>query len=226
MSRWMVLVQEYCPHIRHIPGKTNILADVLSRDCDVKVVSEGQAEDEVLVKQIHLVMSRDPNTNLWTGTPWQDRSLAFEQQRDPFIAPIVDSLDKQCDKTEDEVNISAYFMDEEILYKFITVTRLRVQQKLSVCCVPKIYLEASCRMIHQFTNHAAFDRCLIQAQKLIYHPDLKSMFKVSNQSVTELHSGQGKIGQHTAIPCTDSESAFWGHTHRLHGTSSCTHSVK
>ena len=177
MSRWMVLVQEYCPHIRHIPGKTNILADVLSRDCDVKVVSEGQAEDEVLVEQIHLVMSRDTNTNLWTGTPWQDESLAFEQQRDPFFAPILESFDRQCDKTEDDVNLSAYFVDEEILYKFIIITRLGVQQKLSVCCVPKIYLEASCRMIHQFTNHAAFDRCLIQAQKLIYHPDMKACLK-------------------------------------------------
>ena len=62
-------------------------------------------------------MSRDPNTNLWTGTPWQDESLAFEQQRDPFFAPILESFDKQCDKTEDNVNLSAYFIDEEILYK-------------------------------------------------------------------------------------------------------------
>ena len=79
MSRWMVLIQEYQPLIRHIPGKQNVLADVLSRNCDVEVISEGQAEDETLVEEINLVMSRDPTTRSWSGTPWQDENLALEQ---------------------------------------------------------------------------------------------------------------------------------------------------
>ena len=40
MSRWMVLIQEFSPHIRHIPGRANTSADSLSRNCEVESVSK------------------------------------------------------------------------------------------------------------------------------------------------------------------------------------------
>ena len=173
MNRWMVLIQEYQPLIRHIPGKQNVLADVLSRNCDVEVVSEGQAEDETLVEEINLIMSRDPTTRLWSGTPWQDENIALEQQRDDYFGPIVDKLQNQCSKSNNNSELSTYFLDDSILYKFVTVNRLGVQMKLSVCCIPSVFLGASCMLIHQHSNHAALERCLLQANKLIYNPKLQ-----------------------------------------------------
>ena len=42
--------------------------------------------------------------------------------------------------------------------------------KLSVCCIPSVFLRASCILIHQHSNHAALDRCLLRENKLIYNP--------------------------------------------------------
>ena len=96
MARWLVLVQEFAPHIRHIPGKANILADSLSRYCDVDSVSKDRAEDEVLADAIALTMVRDKKYKLWYNAPWQDESLAAEQSKDKFFAP-----DNQSDERKD-----------------------------------------------------------------------------------------------------------------------------
>ena len=69
MSRWMVLIQEFSPHIRHIPGRANTLADSLSRNCEVESVSKEKAEDEVLAEAIALTMVRDEKSKLWQNTP-------------------------------------------------------------------------------------------------------------------------------------------------------------
>ena len=51
MARWFLLIQEFHPHVRHIPGKTNILADLLSRaGCPADSVKRQIPEDEILVE--------------------------------------------------------------------------------------------------------------------------------------------------------------------------------
>ena len=49
--------------------------------------------------------------------------------------------------------------------------------RFSVTCVPEVFLEAACRAIHKFTNHAAMDRAMVEAESLIYHPELSQYMK-------------------------------------------------
>ena len=49
--------------------------------------------------------------------------------------------------------------------------------RYSVCCVPEVFLEAACRVIQKFTTHAAVDRALVEAERLIYHPELTQYMK-------------------------------------------------
>ena len=147
MSRWMVLIQEFSPHIRHIPGRANILADSLSRNCEVETVSKEKAEDEVLAEAIALTMVRDEKSKLWLNAPWQDESLTMEQSKNKFFSPIVKQLKEMKVKIDHEIHndVSTYFMVGDILYKFVCNKRLEVPVRHTVCCVPDVFLAQSCR---------------------------------------------------------------------------------
>ena len=61
MARWFLLIQEFHPHVRHIPGKTNILADLLSRArCPADAEKSEIPEDEILVESLVQLKPRLP----------------------------------------------------------------------------------------------------------------------------------------------------------------------
>ena len=197
MARWLVLVQEFAPHIRHIPGKTNILADSLSRYCDVDAVSKERAEDEVLADAIALTMVRDEKSKLWINAPWQDESLATEQSKDKYFAPIIDRLNgRKCgDTLKEHDDLSTYFMVGNILYKFACHFRLEVPVRYAVCCVPDVFLKQSCQAIHKNLAHAAVERSILEAKKLVFNVNLESTMKQVISSCNECLRVKGRLKQ-------------------------------
>ena len=210
MSRWMVLIQEFSPHIRHIPGRANTLADSLSRNCEVESVSKEKAEDEVLAEAIALTMVRDEKSKLWQNTPWQDESLAMEQSKDKFFSPIVKQLKEMKVKFNQEIHddVSTYFMVGDILYKFVCNKRLEVPVRHTVCCVPDVFLAQSCRIIHKSLAHAAAERSILEAEKLIFNVNLKSTMKDVISSCEDCLKVKGRLKQSSLFSVPVAQEPF------------------
>ena len=202
MSRWMVLIQEFAPHIRHILGRTNILADSLSRNCDIESVFKERAGDEVLADAIVLTMVRDEKSKLWVNAPWQDPNgsmlrLAAEKSKDKFFSPIINQLrgKKVSDDQQIHDDLSTYFMVGDILYKFVCSVRLQIPVRHTVCCVPDPFLKESCQTIHRNLAHAAAERSILEAEKLIFNVNLKSIMEEVISSCNECLKVKGRLKQ-------------------------------
>ena len=61
--------------------------------------------------------------------------------------------------------------------RLLTITRLGKTTRLPVVCVPDKLIEAACRAIHIHSAHAATERALIEAERLIHYPQLKAEMK-------------------------------------------------
>ena len=197
MSRWMVLIQEFAPHIRHILGRANALADSLSRNCDIESVSKERAEDEVLADAIALTMVRDEKSKLWINAPWQDESLAAEQSKDKFFGPIINRMKgmKVSDDQQIHDDLSTYFMVGDIFYKFVCSVRLQIPVRQTICCVSDAFLKQSCQTIHRNLAHAAAERSILEAEKLIFNVNLKSTMKEVISSSNECLKVKGRLKQ-------------------------------
>ena len=194
MSRCIVLVvvQEYSPCIRHILGKSNLLADSLSRYCDVQEVFQIPLEDGVLVEDIALVTVRDERDKMWVR---QEETLASEQEKDPTFDPILTLLKIQKITNPQQIpkNMSSYFLQGDILYKFACSRQLENPVRYSVCSVSSVFFEASCMAIHKFTNHAAVERALVEHERLIYHPELSQCMKKEEKLCENCLQMKGKV---------------------------------
>ena len=66
MARWMLKIQAFTPIVKHLPGKQNLLADLLSRRNTMEELEEN-VEEEVRVEGVHAILARDPSTHLWVN---------------------------------------------------------------------------------------------------------------------------------------------------------------
>ena len=73
-----------------------------------------------LIETIALVAVRDERDKMWVNVPWQDESLAIEQEKDPTFGPIVTQLKQQ--KLSQSVttpdNLNSYFLQGDVLSIF------------------------------------------------------------------------------------------------------------
>ena len=88
MARWFLLIQEFHSHVRHIPGKTNILADLLSSaGCPADAVKSEIPEDEILVESlcaIEATLTKNNENTLYVNSPFQIAELTnTDQENNP-----------------------------------------------------------------------------------------------------------------------------------------------
>ena len=176
MARWMLRVQNFVPLVKHLPGKQNILADLLSRGCTINDL-ENATEAEVKIETVALVIARDPTTQLWINSPWDDLTLSKYQEKDPFFGSILGSLKSGTAPKKVIDDFSSYYLQGNVLYKVVNTERLGEQVRHSVICVPDHYLTEACKIVHVHSGHAAFDRSLKAAVKLIYNPRLEEVMR-------------------------------------------------
>ena len=181
MARWFLLIQEIYPHIRHIPGKTNILADLLSRaGYSAQTIKSETPEDEILIESLcamEATLSKNETGTLYVNSPFQITELANEQDNDPLLGPIKTALINIRAKDNLPSGLSSYFLEDDVLHKTLTITQLGNTTRLPVVCVPDKLIKAACRAIHIHSAHAATKRALIEAERLIHHPQLKAEMK-------------------------------------------------
>ena len=121
----------------------------------------------------------------------------MEQSKDKFFSPIVRQLKEMKVKVDQEIHddVSTYFMVGDILYKFVCNKRLEVPVRHAVCCVPDVFLAKSCRIIHKSLAHAAAERSILEAEKLIFNVNLKSTMKEVISSCEDCLKVKGRLKQ-------------------------------
>ena len=178
MTRWFLLIQESHPHIRHIPEKSNILADILSRaGCSAQMVKSETPEDEILIESlcaIEATLSKNETGTLYVNSPFQITELANAQDNDHLLGPIKAALINIRAKYNLPSGLSSYFLEGEVLHKTLTILRLGKITRLPVVCVPDKVIKATCHAIHVHSAHAGKERALIEAERLIHHPQPKA----------------------------------------------------
>ena len=181
MARWFLLIQEFHPHVRHIPGKTNILADLLSRaGCPADAVKSEIPEDEILVESlcaIEATLTKNNENTLYVNSPFQIAELVNAQDNDHRLAPIKRALTNIRTKDNLPSGLSSFFLEDDVLHKTTVMSRLGKTMRLALVCIPDKLVRAACNSIHVHSAHAAVERAVFEAERLIYHPELKAEMK-------------------------------------------------
>ena len=170
MARWFLLIQEFHPHVRHIPGKTNILADLLSRaGCPADAVKSEIPEDEILVESLCVIEATHTKNNentLYLNSSFQIAELANAQDNDRRLAPIKRALTNIRTKDNLPSGLSSFFLEDDVLHKTSVVSRLGKTMRLALVCIPDKLVRAACHAIHIHSAHAAVERAMLEAERL------------------------------------------------------------
>ena len=197
MARWFFLIQEFHPHVRHIPGKTNILADLLSRaGCSTEAVKSEIPEDMILVESlcaIEATLTKNNENTLYVNSPFQIAELANAHDNDRRLAPMKKALTNNRTKDNLPSELSSFFLEDDVLHKTLVVPRLGKTTRLALVCIPDKLVRAPCHAIDIYSAHVAVERAMLEAERLIYQPELKAEMKKVIQECTNCCKIKNKL---------------------------------
>ena len=170
LNRWSLLVQEYNIDLKYIPGKDNILADVLSRLTN-KDSAEGIPEklDESLLEKINR-LEDELNSYIPEKLPWDERKLRTWQKKDEFCMLIRKNLRENLKATSQLVKVKII---KDILFVHRKLKRGKFTDEFLVPYVPNGLMEDAFKIIHidSTAGHQGFDRTLKLFQKNFFNKD-------------------------------------------------------
>lgn len=165
LARWALLVQEFCPTLKYVPGKANVVADALSR----------------VVASVTIFPTLDNDT------------LISRQRDDPVLGPVISFLERDITSlaTKPPIPLKELFMKNNILCReaLLGSPGRRVTQVL----VPKA-LVPHCLSLSHDTSHGAHpgaDRNIKQLRLKYFWPNMARDIKeyVSQCSVCQQTKG-------------------------------------
>ena len=110
------------------------------------------------------------------------QKLANAKDNDRRLAPIKRALTNIRTKDNLPSGLSSFFLEDDVLHKTSVVSRLGKTMRLVLVCIPDKLVRAACHAIHIHSAHAAVERAMLEAERLIYHPELNAeMEKVIHQ---------------------------------------------
>ena len=182
MATWFLLIQKFHPHVRHIPGKTNILADLLSRaGCPAKAVKNEVPKDKILIDSlcaIEATLTKNDTLTLYVNSPFQVAELVDAQDDNHRLAPIKTALINIRAKNNLPSGLSSFFLEDDVLHKTLVSMTTRKEHTLGVSVHPRQISPSSLSCYSCALSSCSYiERAILEAERLIYHPKLKTEMK-------------------------------------------------
>ena len=127
------------------------------------------------------------------NSPFQIAELTNAQDNDHRLAPIKRALTNIRTKDNLPSGLSSFFLEDNVLHETSVVSRLGKTMRLALVCIPDKLVRAACHAIHIHSAHAAVERALLEAERLIYHPELKAEMKKVIQECTNCCQTKNKL---------------------------------
>ena len=204
MARWMLKIQAFTPIVKHLPGKQNLLVDLLSRRNTMEELEEN-VEEEIRVEGVNAIIARDPSTHLWVNAPWDSDVHKKYQKKDEHLGPIYHALENQVSPQAEIKNFTSYYMEHGILYKILVNKRLRENVKITVICIPDHYIQKACKIIHVHSGHASLEKSVLSEGSLIYYVNLENQMKEVIKDCVQCFEEKSKVDPQSLelvpVPC-------------------------
>ena len=166
-ARWFLTIRDFDPLFQYVPGKTNVVADALSRNVAAVYQDQVITFNEVTVRQ--------------------------EQRRDPVWGPVISWLEgsKKGLTVKSPVPLANLSMHNGLLFRNVSLgsPARRVWQLV----VPTSLVSELLALVHDSpqAGHPASDRCYTQVRMMYFWPRMQSMIKdyVTRCQVCNVHRG-------------------------------------
>ena len=139
--RWRLLLEEFGPHIHHIAGVDNTVADVLSRLKSSNI--EKDENDVSTTQKLQEVYTNTRVRSIQAGFPLENDLIRVEQRKE---------LQKR------NSNLKSLLDDKESGYHFENIDGVELVLKDNKIYIPASMRESTLNWYHHYLNHPGGDR--------------------------------------------------------------------
>ena len=149
LTRWALLVQEYAIQLHYLPGKENIMADVLSRLTPKREDASGiPAElNETLIERVN--HTEELNSYIPEKAPWSEEELRRKQKGDKECEKILKTIRQN---TEGGKRQLKYKKIKGILFAHRIVKRGKLEDQYLVPYIPDKLMRKAFKLVHEETT--------------------------------------------------------------------------
>ena len=168
LSRWHLVIMDYKPKIRYLPGRQNVVADALSRNFPVSVAA-------VEAKEV-----------------FSAETLREEQRKDPMWSLVIHNLESG---DEDEVPnlkvpLSQFKLRDGVLCRSVVIKHRALNQIV----VPTTLIPMALQIVHDvpLAGHPGREKSILMARRKYYWPTLRSDIEKKVESCLTCATHKGR----------------------------------